>query len=37
MKAADGKLRKIQAAHTAHILRLIQSIPSPKTEPFVLQ
>ena len=34
MKAADGKLRKIQAAHTEHILRLIQSIPSPKAEPF---
>ena len=34
MKAADGKLRKIQAADTAHILRLIQSIPSPKAEPF---
>lgn len=34
MKAADGKIRKIQAAHTEHILRLIQSIPSPKAEPF---
>ena len=34
MKAADGKTRKIQAAHTEHILRLIQSIPSPKAEPF---
>jgi hypothetical protein len=34
MKAADGKTRKIQAAQTEHILRLIQSIPSPKAEPF---
>ncbi|MDP4914796.1 MAG: BRO family protein [Saprospiraceae bacterium] len=34
MKAADGKIRKIQAAHTEHILRLLQSIPSPKAEPF---
>ena len=34
MKAADGKIRKIQAAQTEHILRLIQSIPSPKAEPF---
>jgi len=34
MKAADGKIRKIQAARTEHILRLIQSIPSPKAEPF---
>jgi len=37
MKAVHGKLRKIQVAHTEHILRLIQSIPSPKAEPFVLQ
>jgi len=34
MKAADGKLRKIQAANTENVLRLIQSIPSPKAEPF---
>lgn len=34
MKAADGKFRKIQAADTESILRLIQSIPSPKAEPF---
>jgi hypothetical protein len=34
MKAADGKNRKIQAANTENILRLIQSIPSPKAEPF---
>jgi hypothetical protein len=34
MKAADGKLRKIQAANTQNVLRLIQSIPSPKAEPF---
>ncbi len=28
------KKRKIQAADTAGILRIIQSIPSPKAEPF---
>jgi DNA-damage-inducible protein D len=34
MQAADGKNRKIQAANTEGILRIIQSIPSPKAEPF---
>ncbi len=34
MEAADGKTRKIQAANTEGILRIIQSIPSPKAEPF---
>jgi hypothetical protein len=34
MIAADGKKRKIQAADTEGILRLIQSIPSQKAEPF---
>ena len=34
MIAADGKRRKIQAAHTEGLLRLIQSVPSPKAEPF---
>jgi DNA-damage-inducible protein D len=34
MLAADGKKRKIQAADTKGILRIIQSIPSPKAEPF---
>jgi hypothetical protein len=34
MKAADGKNRKIQASNTENILRLIQSIPSTKAEPF---
>lgn len=34
MTAADGKKRKIQAADTEGILRIIQSIPSPKAEPF---
>ena len=33
MKAADGKRRKIQAANTENLLRIIQSIPSPKAEP----
>ena len=36
MIAADGKKRKIQAANTEGILRIIQSIPSPKAEPFKL-
>ena len=36
MIAADGKKRKIQAADTEGILRIIQSIPSKKAEPFKL-
>ncbi|MBK7885317.1 MAG: Bro-N domain-containing protein [Chitinophagaceae bacterium] len=36
MVAADGKKRKVQAADTKGILRIIQSIPSPKAEPFKL-
>jgi len=34
MPAADGKKRKIQAADLKGIFRIIQSIPSPKAEPF---
>ena len=34
MTAADGKRRKIRAANIEGLLRLIQSIPSPKAEPF---
>lgn len=34
MVGLDGKRRKIQAANTRNILRIIQSIPSPKAEPF---
>lgn len=34
MPTADGKMRKIQAANTDGLLRIIQSIPSPKAEPF---
>ena len=34
MTAADGKKRKIQSANIEGLLRLIQSIPSPKAEPF---
>ena len=30
MPAADGKMRKIQAANTEGLLRIIQSIPSPR-------
>lgn len=36
MEAADGRKRKIQAADTKGLLRIIQSIPSPKAEPFKL-
>jgi DNA-damage-inducible protein D len=36
MEAADGKKRKIQASDTKGLLRIIQSIPSPKAEPFKL-
>lgn len=34
MPAADGKLRDTDAADVPTLLRLIQSIPSPKAEPF---
>ncbi len=34
MKASDGKMRDTDVADTEQILRLIQSIPSPKAEPF---
>lgn len=34
MVAADGKTRRIQATDTKGLLRIIQSIPSPKAEPF---
>jgi len=34
MEAADGKRRKVQASDTKGLLRIIQSIPSPKAEPF---
>ena len=36
MQAADGKFYKTDAATTEQLLRLIQSIPSPKAEPFKL-
>ena len=34
MTAADGRMRKIQSANIEGLLRLIQSVPSPKAEPF---
>jgi hypothetical protein len=34
MKAEDGKMRMTDVADTEQLLRLIQSIPSPKAEPF---
>lgn len=36
MRTASGKLRKTLAAITEQLLRIIQSIPSPKAEPFKL-
>lgn len=36
MRAADGKMRATDVADTEQLLRLIQSIPSPKAEPFKL-
>ncbi|MDR0318458.1 MAG: Bro-N domain-containing protein [Nitrososphaerota archaeon] len=36
MKAQDGKMRLTDVADTEQILRIIQSIPSPKAEPFKL-
>jgi len=34
MEAPDGKMRKTDCANTEGIFRIIQSIPSPKAEPF---
>jgi hypothetical protein len=34
MKAPDGKMRETDAANAEGLLRIIQSIPSPKAEPF---
>ena len=36
MLAADGKMRMTDVADSRQIFRLIQSIPSPKAEPFKL-
>jgi len=36
MLAADGKKYKTDVANTDQLFRLIQSIPSPKAEPFKL-
>ncbi len=34
LKATDGKMRETDVADTKSLLRIIQSIPSPKAEPF---
>ena len=34
LKAADGKMRLTDVADTEQLFRIIQSIPSPKAEPF---
>lgn len=34
LPATDGKLRETDCANTQQLLRIIQSIPSPKAEPF---
>ena len=36
MRAKDGKMRNTDCATTEQLFRLIQSVPSPKTEPFKL-
>lgn len=36
MKSDDGKLYKTDVATTSQILRIVQSVPSPKAEPFKL-
>jgi prophage antirepressor-like protein len=36
MQASDGKMRMTDVADTEQLFRLIQSIPSPKAEPFKL-
>ena len=34
LKAADGRMRETDVANTETLFRIIQSIPSPKAEPF---
>jgi len=36
MRASDGKMRLTDVANAEQLFRLIQSIPSPKAEPFKL-
>lgn len=36
MRSSDGKYYKTDVANTEQLLRIIQSIPSPKAEPFKL-
>lgn len=36
MKAPDGKMRATDCSNTEGVLRILQSIPSPKAEPFKL-
>lgn len=36
MPASDGKMYKTDCMNTEQLFRLIQSIPSPKAEPFKL-
>lgn len=36
MKAADGKRRLTDVANTEQLLRIIQSVPSKKAEPFMM-
>ncbi len=36
MIAADGKKRKVRSSNVEGLLRIIQSVPSPKAEPFKL-
>ena len=36
MQTADGKFYKTDVAYTEQLFRLIQTIPSPKAEPFKL-
>jgi DNA-damage-inducible protein D len=36
LPATDGKMRETDCANTQQLLRIIQSIPSPKAEPFKL-
>ena len=36
LRAADGKMRLTDVADTEQLFRIIQSVPSPKAEPFKL-
>ena len=34
LKVTDGKMRETDAVNTKQLLRIVQSVPSPKAKPF---